>query len=113
MSRMHPGLQPQACGLSLTHDVIGIATERERPHLMPAADGRSPAEVRSVVAATLQSVRPDVEGIGDDTLLLGTGAVLDSVGFVSLLVGLEQNLGNGMDLASSFLEQGDAETAEN
>jgi acyl carrier protein len=65
-------------------------------------------QVVSVVIDTLAAVSPDVGAASADTHLMGNQAVLDSVGFVTLLVSLEQNLGGAVDLAAAFIEQGDA-----
>lgn len=70
-------------------------------------------EIRGVVASTLASVTPDLGRVDADTCLVGDKAVLDSLGFVTFLVCLEQNFGQGIDLSSSFLELGAAESADN
>jgi len=80
---------------------------------MGPAAGRSRDDLLSEITATLRSVRPDL-GVPDaGTRLTGSEAVLDSVGFVTLLIALEQNLGNSLDLAASFLEVGGSEGESN
>jgi hypothetical protein len=61
-------------------------------------------EIVAVVARTLTTVLPTLPAANPDTPLLGSTAVLDSVGFVTLLVSLEQDLGNGVELVTSFME---------
>jgi len=58
------------------------------------------------IAAVVQSVltvAPDARDVGSETRLVGSDAILDSVGFVTLLVALEQRLGDGIDLSTAFL----------
>jgi hypothetical protein len=62
-------------------------------------------EILKVVVNTLATINPTLAAASADTPLLGGTAVVDSVGFVTLLVTLEQNLGDG-ELVSSFMEQG-------
>lgn len=64
--------------------------------------------VKAIVDSAL-TVVPDAQGIGPDTHLLGAQAVLDSVGFVTFLIVLEQNLQSAVDLSSSLIEQADRE----
>jgi hypothetical protein len=80
--------------------------EKQEDLLMPQATQHSSPEVLPVVITTLTAVLPTLPGAGPDTHLMGHEAVLDSVGFVSLLVSLEQNLGNRVDLVSSFMDVG-------
>jgi acyl carrier protein len=65
-------------------------------------------DTRAVVLETLALVSPGLPS--DDSLpLIGSQASLDSVGFINLLVALEQRLGGAIDLSASFMEQGDGE----
>jgi hypothetical protein len=66
-------------------------------------------EILAIVIDTLASINPTLAGAAADTRLLGSAAAVDSVGFVTLLVGLEQNLGDS-SLVTEFMELGD--TAE-
>ena len=63
------------------------------------------AQILKAVIDSVTAVAPDVSAIGADTHLLGAEAIVDSVGFITLLVELEQRLGNGVDLSTSLLEQ--------
>lgn len=70
-------------------------------------------EIRRAVIDSVRTVAPDAGPVGTDTRLVGSQAVLDSVGFVTLLVDLEGRLGNGVDLSTSFLEQDGVDEASN
>jgi len=80
---------------------------------MPLADRYSLDTIVSVIVDTLAMVSPDAGPVDETTHLLGSHAILDSVGFITLLVSLEQNLGNVVDLSASFMEQGHFEPAKN
>jgi acyl carrier protein len=62
-------------------------------------------EIVTAVIDSIGAVSPDVGTVNATTQLLGPEAVLDSVGFVTLLIALERNLGNAVDLSAAFLEQ--------
>jgi D-alanine--poly(phosphoribitol) ligase subunit 2 len=62
-------------------------------------------QVFHVIVSSMRSVTPGVEKIDERTALMGAGAVLDSVGFVTLLIAIEQNLSGAVDLSTSFLDQ--------
>jgi acyl carrier protein len=66
-------------------------------------------EIVKTVIDSVGVVRPDLDRVNAETPLVGPNAVLDSVGFVTLLIALEGNLGNAVDLSASFLEQNGAE----
>jgi len=70
-------------------------------------------EIRRLVIESVKTVAPDAGAIGTDTHLVGGQAILDSVGFVTLLVDLEGRLGNSVDLSTSFLEQDGVDEAAN
>lgn len=80
---------------------------------MSGKDDLGCEEMQGVVAHALASVAPDLGQVDADTCLVGDKAVLDSLGFVTFLVCLEQSVGQGIDLSSLFLELGAAESAEN
>ena len=61
-------------------------------------------EIRKAVLESVKTVAPDAGPVGSGTYLAGSEAILDSVGFVTLLVDLEGRLGNGVDLSTSFME---------
>ena len=69
------------------------------------------SEIIQTVTDSVGVVRPDVLTVTADTPLVGPNAVLDSVGFVTLLIALEENLDSTVDLSASFLEQNDIEGA--
>jgi len=69
-------------------------------------------EIVRAVIDLVGVVSPDVGAVNAETHLLGPNAVLDSAGFVTLLVALEENLENTVDLSTSFLDQNDVEEAE-
>ncbi len=71
---------------------------------MHAKTGQSRHDLLSTILETVASVRPDAGTVGEQTHLVGSGAVLDSVGLVSLLISLEQRLGGTVDLASSLMD---------
>jgi hypothetical protein len=66
---------------------------------------RSRNEVLAIVLSTLASVNPTLASADADTPLLGGMAAVDSVGFVTLLVSLEQNLSDD-SLVTAFMELG-------
>ena len=68
-------------------------------------------QIRKAVFESVKTVAPDVGPVGNDTYLAGSEAVLDSVGFVTLLVDLEGRLGNGVELSTSFMEYDGADEA--
>jgi len=68
-------------------------------------------EIRAAVVESIKTVAPDAGPVGRSTYLAGSEAVLDSVGFVTLLVDLEGRLGNGVELSSSFMEYDGADEA--
>ena len=70
-------------------------------------------ELLSLVSDTIANVSPNVGAVTAEVPLTGAGAVLDSVGFVTLLVSVEQELGGAVDLATSFMAQGDPDAPEN
>ena len=65
-------------------------------------------EIEAVIVATLAGIVPDAKAAGPSTPLIGEGAVVDSVGFINLLVALEGQLGGTVDLSTSFIERGDS-----
>jgi len=73
----------------------------------------SKAEITAAIIESVKAVAPDAQAVGGSIRLLGHQALLDSVAFVTLLVGLEQRLGNGLDLWSSFMEQDALDEADN
>jgi len=70
-------------------------------------------EILVVLEDTFASIQPDVANVNLDTQLLGNEADIDSVGFVSLLVTLEQRLPVQVDLATSFMETQDGDDSVN
>jgi len=68
-------------------------------------------EIRKAVLESVKTVAPDAGPVGNNTYLTGSEAVLDSVGFVTLLVDLEGRLGNRVDLSTSFMEYDGADEA--
>lgn len=65
--------------------------------------------ILNVIATTLKQVDPNLGTISEDTILSGSGAVIDSVGFVNLLMSLEQALDHRVDLSAlltSHIEHG-------
>ena len=73
----------------------------------------SPSELLALVADAVATVSPAAGAVSSDTALIGPQAVLDSVGFVTLLVCVEQKLEGRVDLAASFMAQTDPESADN
>lgn len=63
-------------------------------------------EIKGVIIGAINSISPDLENLSDHSVLLGSHGVVDSVGFVSLLVTLEEQLNGGIDLASVFMDEG-------
>jgi hypothetical protein len=70
-------------------------------------------DIKKAVVDSVTAVAPDAGPIGTDTYLVGSEAILDSVGFVTLLVDLEGRLGNSVDLSTSFIEQDGLDDATN
>ena len=77
------------------------------------AQGKSDTELQSVVVAALAEVAPQLVDVHEGTLLIGEAAVIDSIGFVTLLVEVEQRLDGQLDLAASFLDHGTEEGEAN
>jgi len=72
---------------------------------MPLRSTLTRDQVESVVVQTLASIRPELSPVSGATPLIGEQAVVDSVGFITLLVAIEQGLGSVVDLSASFMEQ--------
>lgn len=71
---------------------------------MISANGQVQNHLLSAVIDAVTTIRPDAAAaVSEQTRLVGDGALLDSVGLVSLLINLEQRLDNTVDLASSFM----------
>jgi hypothetical protein len=71
---------------------------------MHSTNGQARDNLVSAVIEAVATIRPDAPHVDGQTRLSGTGALLDSVGLVSLLINLEQRLDNAVDLASSLME---------
>ena len=80
---------------------------------MALVDIHSRDAIVSVIVDTVATVSPNTGNVDEATQLLGSCAILDSVGFITLLVTLEQNLRNTVDLSASFIEQGHFEETKN
>ncbi|HYN08993.1 MAG TPA: hypothetical protein VES67_16540 [Vicinamibacterales bacterium] len=61
--------------------------------------------IEAAITAALATVAPEAKLNGPGTRLMGGGAVIDSIGFVNLLVSLEQLLPGNIDLAASYMDQ--------
>jgi acyl carrier protein len=70
-------------------------------------------ELLALVTNAIVNVSPGVSAVTAEVPITGAGAVLDSVGFVTLLVSIEQELGGAVDLAASFMAQEDTNGTEN
>ena len=68
----------------------------------------TPSESRfvSLVLETLTSLAIDIRDVGVQTPLIGGEAIVDSIGFITLLIGLEQGVNNRIDLSASFMDHG-------
>ena len=64
------------------------------------------------VSDAVVDVAPQARTVAETTCLMGNDAILDSVGFVTFLVALEQKLGNEIDLSSAFISQGTVEESQ-
>ena len=80
---------------------------------MDQARALTPDAVEAAITTALATIAPDAKLNGRDTRLLGAGAIIDSIGFVSLLVSLEQRLPGQIDLATSYMDQTEREDDEN
>ena len=65
--------------------------------------------IEAAITTALTRIAPAAKLNGPDTRLLGDAAVIDSVGFVSLLVSLEEEIPGPLDLATTFMDQPDAD----
>ena len=65
--------------------------------------------IQAAITTALTRIAPAARIDGPDTRLLGDAAVIDSIGFVSLLVALEEQLPGPLDLATSFMDQPDGD----
>lgn len=70
----------------------------------------TPGAIEAVITTALAKIAPAATIDGPDTRLLGDGAVVDSIGFVSLLVSLEEQLPGPVDLATAFMDQPDGDS---
>jgi hypothetical protein len=64
-------------------------------------------EVIRAVVDSVKTIAPDVGSVDASTHLLGPRAVVDSVGFVTLLIEIEQQLASAVDLSNALMECGD------
>jgi hypothetical protein len=80
---------------------------------MVSVDSYTRDAIVSAIADAVAAVSPDSGAVDETTYLLGSYAIVDSVGFITLLITLEQNLKNAVDLSASFIEQGHLEEAKN
>ena len=80
---------------------------------MDRATDITPGAIEAAIATALATIAPEAKNVGPATRLMGSGAVVDSIGFVSLLVSLEQLLPGRVDLASSYMEQPDGDETAN
>jgi hypothetical protein len=80
---------------------------------MVSVDSYTRDAIVSVITDAVATVSPDSRAVDETTYLLGSYAILDSVGFITLLITLEQNLKNAVDLSASFMEQGHFEETKN
>jgi hypothetical protein len=80
---------------------------------MPIGSNPTRDQIESVIVETLSSIRPELPRAQGSTPLLGERAVVDSVGFITLLVAIEQNLENSVDLSASFMEQNAVDDSQN
>jgi acyl carrier protein len=78
--------------------------------LMDVAVAEGP--VLEALFESLKSVVPNAKLEGADTKLLGTDAVVDSVGFLGFLMSAESALGNTVDLSALLIEAGDVPSEE-
>jgi acyl carrier protein len=69
-------------------------------------------QIRDRIVDAIRKVAPDVSGVGAETALTGQDAPLDSVGFVTLLVTLEGDLGQQVDLSDAFMQDGGSASAD-
>ncbi len=65
-------------------------------------------KVRELLSRVLELPRVEVEGLGDDTPLFGSGLSLDSLTGLELLTGVEQEF--GVDIAAEDLNLDSLET---
>ena len=80
---------------------------------MDRATDITPGAIEAIIATALATIAPEVRNVGPATRLMGSGAVVDSIGFISLLVSIEHLLPAGVDLASSYMEQPEGDEAGN
>ena len=79
---------------------------------MDRATDITPA-IEAAITTALATIAPEAKNVGPTTRLMGSRAVVDSIGFVSLLVSLEQLLPVRVDLVSSYMKQPDGDEAGN
>jgi acyl carrier protein len=80
---------------------------------MKIVNNYTPNKLLDLVSDTIANVSPNLGPLTAEIPLTGTEAILDSVGFVTLLVSIEQKLSGAVDLAASFMAQGDPDAPEN
>jgi acyl carrier protein len=66
-------------------------------------------DIEALILETIAATSPGCGPVDASTRLLGEAAVIDSVGLVTLLVALEEKLGETVDLSAAFVERGDVE----
>jgi acyl carrier protein len=73
----------------------------------------SNVEIAAIIIERLTDVASVAAPFSAETELLGSQAVIDSLGLVTLLVSLEEAFGGHLDLSSSFMDLGTVEGEEN
>lgn len=67
--------------------------------------------VQAIIRAAV-TVAPNVGALNAESRLMGKNATLDSIGFVMMLVRLEEDLGHAVDLSSSLMAQDGVEETQ-
>jgi acyl carrier protein len=71
------------------------------------------SQIVETIGSVLREVDPQAAEVSEATCLMGKGAVVDSVGLVNLLIGVEQAFHGRLDISSLFLEHSDADGSRN
>jgi hypothetical protein len=66
----------------------------------------SQSHLVSLVSEAVSAAIPDLGPLSSSSVLLGEGAILDSVGLITALIGIEERLQGAIDLAASFMAFG-------
>ena len=72
----------------------------------------SQVELVTLISEAVTATAPGSGALTADSRLIGEGAILDSVGLITLLDSVEEKLEGAVDLAASFMASGTLDASE-